>query len=218
MNGSRFLATKIAVILAIGAFFACYALGKISGWPPRLDTNHFALSKTVKGNDYLPSEQIIPSDAFRFHIAMGSGWHGYDQLLVSGDGSAQYLLQEDAQPRPIWRLATLQLSAAEVEQLCEELRQIDFGGLYAEYHADVHDGTQKAVSLQCGPMYKHVYCNNYFPSGIQRLSKYVHEEILANHQAEVDAAAEISFEKMRTFPGDARQPLLPEKVEPAAAE
>lgn len=217
MKGSRFLATKISVVLAICAFFAVYAVRQFPNWPS-IRENPFALSKTVKGDDYLPSDRIRSGEEFRFHIAYGSGLHGYDQLLVSGDGAAQYVLRDDTAKLFVCKLATFQLSPAEVERLCEELRQLDFGNLNAEYHANVHDGTQVATSVQCGQLYKHVYCNNYFPDGILRLRRHVQEVILSPHQAEIDAAVEISFEEYRKFPGAVRQPLLPADEAAVAAE
>ncbi|MCC9607358.1 hypothetical protein LOC68_13170 [Blastopirellula sp. JC732] len=208
MKGPRLVATKIAVLLSICALFVCIALENLPRWNERRENSH-ALSKRVKGGDYFPSQVIQPDDDFHFRFSFGSGWHGYDQLLASGNGNARYVFRDRTSQLPVWKLATLQLSRKEVDQLCEELRQIDFGNLDAEYHADVHDGTQMAASLQCGEKYKHVYCNNYFPSGILRLSKHVHEEILAQHRAEIDAAVSLSFEEMREFQKTADKPSPP---------
>ena len=137
------------------------------------------------------SKSVLNANDFVFVLGQGSGWHGYNVLKVNTTGKCEYTFGGERTGK--WQRAAFLLSAAELTELQAKIVETDLFALAKGYFFNAHDGTQWFVKVQGKSQRKSVYCDNYFPQEIVRLSQFVAERVMAGHKKEIDAAVAIDL-------------------------
>jgi hypothetical protein len=168
----------------------------------------WSIGVKVDPTDYTAAiTDLEGEEDFVFAIGEGSGWHGLDIVEVLPRGQCRYTFMiskrtADKAGRVIItgsvKQARFDLSPNTVRALRELLLDINYYSLHKSYHQTaIADGTQWCVLLAAGGQAKGVYCNNYFPAELLRLSTFVHEEILKRHADDIDRAKELPASTQR---------------------
>ena len=114
--------------------------------------------------DSRPAFVLDASKPFVIEFGRGSGWHGLDVVKISKTGSVELHRTEN---RPNAETATLQLSAADVKKVVDQLNSCQLTSLGRSYSdPGVQDGTQWILWIQQSASEKSVYFNNAFPAPI----------------------------------------------------
>jgi hypothetical protein len=89
-----------------------------------------------------------------------------------------------------WHRVTLPLTDEQTAGLRKLLIDTKFCELAHEYDTNMADGTVVEVTLGQEDFEQTVYCNNYFPHAVRKLSKYLNG-LLKTHATEIAAAPQI---------------------------
>jgi hypothetical protein len=193
---------RLFLILVAGAFVSAIAFAKwlSAGEPPSIpfdawwgsDRPDFPLAKSEDdpSPSRLRSEHILGAEGFVFTMGVGSGLSGLDVFRVDAAGNAVYVFATGDSHGDWWR-AEFTVAAPMVTHLRKLLVEIDYPSLKRAYHANVADGTQWCIRVDCAGIVKKMYCNNYFPAAAMRLAAAVGGEILPAHGPEIQKARRI---------------------------
>jgi hypothetical protein len=134
--------------------------------------------------------ELLSAADFSFTFGEGSGRHGYNVVKVRPDDTCQYTFLD-----PQWRRAEFSLDHQTAVDLRQLLMEVDFFTLKRSYHGGVQDGTQWFVNVTASGKKKGVYCDNYFPSKVERIRHFVEKRIIEKHRLVIDKAAIIQLER-----------------------
>jgi hypothetical protein len=159
--------------------FGQIAQGKLA----RTEADKDSYSETSKG--------LLAANDFVFVLGQGSGWHGYNVLRIDSDGHCEFTYGGEQTGK--WKRASFALSSDELVALKSQLIELNLFASNRAYLSDVHDGTQWFVKLQANGRHKAIYCSNYFPAEVVKLSRFLADKILPQHKSEIDVAATIEL-------------------------
>jgi hypothetical protein len=133
--------------------------------------------------------EVLAANDFQFGFAKGGWLGGFDVFRLDAKGKAIYVFQPTSGQ---WRRTTFQVAAADVRALRELLANEGFLQLQPRYvNSDTHDGTMWAFRLDAGGRHKEVNCNNVFPRDAKRLHRFLQDNILAAHKADLTQARSV---------------------------
>lgn len=132
---------------------------------------------------------------FAFAMGEGSGWHGFDIIRVGADGGCEYTFLDSTDGLPVqdWKRATFRTDSSTVADLRRLVRDVNFFRLKKSYSSGAADGTQWFVKVDASGWRKGVWCDNYFPTEVRRLSAFVRERLLGPNQPALRTAARVDL-------------------------
>ncbi|PQO35710.1 hypothetical protein C5Y96_08630 [Blastopirellula marina] len=143
----------------------------------RTVTSHRA--KVVEGGKEDTRNVVVrPSPEFLIEYAFGDGLQGFNILRVKADGTGEYSYWDQASDSSRQKTLTFELSPGELEEICGKLNQSRFMTLANEYHGDVTNGTQIAITVVTGHVEKEVFCDNHFPVAVVTVADYLEKEVI----------------------------------------
>jgi len=120
--------------------------------------------------------KIDPAKEFFIDLGRGSGMDGLATIAITSDGQVTLHRLKDIQNGQ-WQNAKTTFDRAAIDRLLAAIESNKLMEMAAQYHADVHDGTQWILWIRQGQSSKAIYFNNHFPEGIRKFAKAVDEEI-----------------------------------------
>lgn len=120
--------------------------------------------------------KIDPAKEFHIDLGRGSGLDGLATVALSSDGQVTLHRLKHIR-KGQWQKATATFDRAAIDRLLAVIESNKLMEMAAQYHADVHDGTQWILWIRQGQSAKAFYFNNHFPEGIRKFAKALDEEI-----------------------------------------
>ena len=141
-------------------------------------------SQKIAHTDGFPLSKIEPAKAVSFSVDLGRPFHvvlgrgsglaGLDTVAFGIDGDVTMFKQ---QPAGKWQTASVRLSPEAIARIFDQVKAQDVMNMSAEYHADVHDGTQWVLWIKQHQKSKAIYYKNNFPNAKKRLAECLDEEL-----------------------------------------
>ncbi|MBA2114521.1 hypothetical protein [Bremerella alba] len=183
---ARLLKYALIVVLVFGGFYLLMVSGMSSGSGEVEIGPHKVIShrsdRVVNSAEDTKNMVVQPSPEFLIEYAIGDGQHGFDILRIQADGSGEYTYWERESEPTRQKQLTFEVSVAELEEICEQLNQSGFMALASEYHGDLLDGTQIAITVVTGQVEKEVYCDNHFPVEVVAVADYLEKQVIQPHR------------------------------------